>query len=250
MGAGCLDAAEGHAQVLGLQHHPDALGLELGLEPVGDLGGEPLQELQAAGEQLDHPGQLGQPQDPSSREVADVGDPGEGQQMVLAQRAKGMAGQHQLVVTLVVGKAGQGKGRRGEQLGVAGATRRGVAASSSEVGSWPSAASSSVPPLGPDQVDRWGAADEFQLRAAAERRGLLGHGVGGSGHVGSFQGRARRRATLAGRQRRSLCDIVRRRRCRGWAGRRWRAGPGPGRPAAARSRAGPRRSGRRAAAGW
>ena len=38
------------------------------------------------------------------------------------------------------------------------------------------------------QVDRWGAADEFQLRAAAERRGLLGHGVGGSGHVGSFQG--------------------------------------------------------------
>jgi hypothetical protein len=41
--------------------------------------------------------------------------------------------------------------------------------------------------LGPDQVDRWGAADDVQLPAAAERCGLLGQGVGGSGHVGSFQ---------------------------------------------------------------
>ena len=66
----------------------------------------------------------------------------------------------------------------------------GVSASSSEVGSWPSAASSSATAhLGPDQVDCWGAADDLQLPPAAERCGLLGQGVGGSGHVGSFPGR-------------------------------------------------------------
>jgi hypothetical protein len=69
--------------VLGLQHHADALGRQLVLEPVGDLGGEPLLELQAAGEQLDHPGQLGQAQDAPGGQVADVGHPDERQQVVL-----------------------------------------------------------------------------------------------------------------------------------------------------------------------
>ena len=113
-GAGCLDAAQGHAQVLGLEHHPDALGRELGLEPVGDLLGEPLLDLQAAGEQLDHPGQLGQAEDALAGQVADVGDPGERQQVVLAQRVeRDVPGQHQLVVALVVGEGGQVERRAG-----------------------------------------------------------------------------------------------------------------------------------------
>src|SRR5918993_1580549 len=59
-GAGPLGsyAAQGHAEVLGLHHDANALGVELVLQPVGDLLGEPLLDLQAAGEQLDHPGEL------------------------------------------------------------------------------------------------------------------------------------------------------------------------------------------------
>src|SRR5918997_506890 len=43
-------APHGHAEVLGLDHHEDTSGLEAALELVGDLGREPLLDLQAAGE--------------------------------------------------------------------------------------------------------------------------------------------------------------------------------------------------------
>jgi hypothetical protein len=45
-----LDAAEGHAQVFGFEDDPDAFGVELVVEPIGDLFGEPLLDLEAAGE--------------------------------------------------------------------------------------------------------------------------------------------------------------------------------------------------------
>ena len=53
---------------------------------VGDLGGQPLLHLRAAGEHVDQPGQLGQPGDPAvlRRDVADVRDAVEGHQVVLA----------------------------------------------------------------------------------------------------------------------------------------------------------------------
>src|SRR3954468_13367360 len=57
------DPAQGHAQVLGLDDDADAARGERLLQPVGDLLGEPFLELQVPGEQLDDPGQLGQPED-------------------------------------------------------------------------------------------------------------------------------------------------------------------------------------------
>ena len=80
---GGLDAADGHAQVLVLQHHPGPARLQLLGEPAGDLAGEPLLGLEVAGEQLDHPGQLGQAEDAVAGEVADAGQAGERQQVVL-----------------------------------------------------------------------------------------------------------------------------------------------------------------------
>jgi hypothetical protein len=67
-------AAARHAQVLGLHHDPDAPRAQLVLQPLCDLLGEALLELQVAGEQVGHPGQLGQTEDPSRRYVADVGE--------------------------------------------------------------------------------------------------------------------------------------------------------------------------------
>src|SRR5688572_29770189 len=40
-----LHAAQGHAEVLGLEHDADALGLELLFQPARDLGRQPLLEL-------------------------------------------------------------------------------------------------------------------------------------------------------------------------------------------------------------
>src|SRR5918994_3448840 len=48
-GAELLDPAQRHAQMLGLQHHAHPLGRQLVLEPVGDLSGEALLELEVAG---------------------------------------------------------------------------------------------------------------------------------------------------------------------------------------------------------
>ena len=48
------------------------------------LLGQALLNLQVPGEQLDDPGQLRQPEDALPRQVSDVGDAVEGQQVVLA----------------------------------------------------------------------------------------------------------------------------------------------------------------------
>lgn len=59
--------------MLGLDHDTDPLGLQLGLEPVGDLFGEAFLDLGAAGEVLQYAGELRQAQEPVPGEVADVG---------------------------------------------------------------------------------------------------------------------------------------------------------------------------------
>ena len=100
---------------------PTPLGCELVLEPVGDLLGQPLLHLQAAGEQLDDPGELRQPEDAVAREVADVGDALEREQVVLAERVeRDVAGEDELVVALVVGEGREVERPGREQLGVGG----------------------------------------------------------------------------------------------------------------------------------
>ena len=66
----------------------DALRLEPLLEEVGDLLGQPLLDLQAAGVHLDDPRDLRQPDDPAARDVGDRRGPEERQQVVLAQRVE------------------------------------------------------------------------------------------------------------------------------------------------------------------
>ena len=111
--------ADAHAHVLGLEHDPHALGREVLLQPAGDLLGEPLLHLQPAGEQLDDARQLGQPEDPVARQVGDVRDADEGQQVVLAQRREGdVPGDDELVVALLVRERRQAERARLEQLGV------------------------------------------------------------------------------------------------------------------------------------
>ena len=56
--AGGVDAAGGHAGVAGLDHHGDALGLEMLADAVGDLGGEPFLDLQPPGEAVEDAGEL------------------------------------------------------------------------------------------------------------------------------------------------------------------------------------------------
>jgi hypothetical protein len=105
--------------VLGLDHHADPLWRQVILQPVGDLLGQPLLHLQITGEQLDHPRQLGQPEDPIARQVADVRDALERQHVVLAQRLdRDVAGQHEFVVALVVRERGQVELARCQHLGV------------------------------------------------------------------------------------------------------------------------------------
>lgn len=72
--------------MLGLQDDPDALGCDVELEPVGDLLGESLLDLEVPGEQLDDAGELGEPEDATVGDVADMGNAVERQEMVLAQR--------------------------------------------------------------------------------------------------------------------------------------------------------------------
>src|SRR3954469_8491429 len=84
-GAGGADPAQRPAQVLGLDDDADTSRGQVVLQPAGDLLGQPLLHLEVAGEQLDDPGELRQPQDPVPRQVGHVRDAPERQQVVLAQ---------------------------------------------------------------------------------------------------------------------------------------------------------------------
>lgn len=81
--------------MLRLDHYADPLGGQVLLQPVGDLLGETFLNLQVPGEQLDDPGQLRQPENALTGQVADMGDAVKGQQVVLAQGLHGDAfGEH------------------------------------------------------------------------------------------------------------------------------------------------------------
>src|ERR1039458_7148354 len=64
-----LHAAQGHAQMLGLEYHAHPLWLKLLMQPAGDLDGQSLLELEIAGEEVNHAGELGQAEDPIGRQV-------------------------------------------------------------------------------------------------------------------------------------------------------------------------------------
>lgn len=184
-------AAQGHAGVFGLDHHPDALGLQLGLQPVGDLFGQAFLDLRTAGEVLDDPGQLGQAEDPRAGQVTDVRHTDERQQMVLADGPHGdAAGQDEFVVVLVVGEGGQVEGARAEQLGV-GARHPARCAAQALGGGGDAEGGQELPGRGfrRGQVERPGLVDDPEggpglpglLRVA--RRYAGGGTVGAFGHV-------------------------------------------------------------------
>src|SRR5581483_11270849 len=66
------DAAVRHAEVLGLDDDADALRLEILVQPVRDLLGQALLDLQVPAEELDDAGQLGQAEDALAGHVAHV----------------------------------------------------------------------------------------------------------------------------------------------------------------------------------
>ena len=98
---------------------PTPDGRELALQPVGDLRRQPLLDLDRPGEVLDDPRELGQADDPLAREVGDVRDADEREQVVLTQRVeRDVARDDELVVAAVVGEARRREGARGQQFGV------------------------------------------------------------------------------------------------------------------------------------
>ena len=58
--------AKGHAQVLGLDHDPDALGRQVASSQSGDLLGQAFLDLQVSGEQSTTRASLDRPEDPSA----------------------------------------------------------------------------------------------------------------------------------------------------------------------------------------
>jgi hypothetical protein len=59
--------------VLGLEHDAHPLRLQPLLEPVGDVGRQPLLQLQAPREVLHHTHQLGEADEAPTRQVGDAG---------------------------------------------------------------------------------------------------------------------------------------------------------------------------------
>jgi hypothetical protein len=58
--------------MLGCHDNSHTARRKLVVQPVGDLLRQPFLHLGSAGEQLNHPGQLGQAKDPLSWQVTDV----------------------------------------------------------------------------------------------------------------------------------------------------------------------------------
>src|SRR5680860_1296377 len=107
-GAGLAHATHRHAEVLGLDDHDHATGLEELDHRVGDLRGQAFLDLRALGVDVDQPGQLGEAGDLAVLvgDIAHVRHPGERHQVVLAHRPQlDVADQHHLVVADVEGGA-------------------------------------------------------------------------------------------------------------------------------------------------
>ncbi|MPM31940.1 hypothetical protein SDC9_78497 [bioreactor metagenome] len=74
--------------MLAVDHHDDAARVQVRHQGLGDLGGQSFLDLGTAGVDVDQPGQLGQTGHLAvgAGDVADVGDPGERHEVVLAHR--------------------------------------------------------------------------------------------------------------------------------------------------------------------
>ena len=98
---GLRTPAHRHAEVLGLDHHERAAGLEHVDDRVGDLGREPFLHLRALGEAVDEARELRQAGDATvvAGDVRDVRAAVERREVVLAHRVqRDVAHQHHLVV--------------------------------------------------------------------------------------------------------------------------------------------------------
>ena len=93
------DAPHRHACMLRLDHHRNAARLQGLLDRVDDLRGQMLLGLQPAGEHIDQPRQLREPDHPVDRRIGDVRLAVERHHMVLAMRGEAdVAHQHEIVV--------------------------------------------------------------------------------------------------------------------------------------------------------
>jgi hypothetical protein len=91
--------------VLGLDGDADAVLLQSLLDPVGDLRRQAFLYLQVTREAVDDPTELGEADDPLGRQVGDVRDAVERQQVMSAQRLEGdVPDQDELVVALPIRK--------------------------------------------------------------------------------------------------------------------------------------------------
>ena len=98
-GSRLLDAAHGHAHMLGLDEHRDTTRLQACVDRLGDLRSHVFLGLQAAGEDIDDAGNLGKPEDTALRQVGDMRLAYHGQHMVFAMREEGdVAHQYHVVI--------------------------------------------------------------------------------------------------------------------------------------------------------
>ena len=105
---GLLDTADGHTEMLRFDHHEHTDRLEFVFERGGDLTGELLLHLQPLREAVDKTGQLGKSGEAAgaSRQVCNVGNTAEGQQVVLAHgRKRDVPDEHDFIVVNIKGAA-------------------------------------------------------------------------------------------------------------------------------------------------
>src|SRR5208337_2168287 len=105
VGAALVDAAADHAMVRRLDDHGDPARVQHLLDGVGNLRRQALLDLQAFGEDLDHAGELRDPDDPAVRKVADPHPADDRRDVMLAMALERDAAQHDhLVVALDFGE--------------------------------------------------------------------------------------------------------------------------------------------------
>src|SRR4051812_22406868 len=117
LGASALHTAQGHAEMLGLQHDADTAWCERVGQRIRDLLRQLLLGLEPAREVLDDSRKLRETDDAVSGDIRDMCHANEWQKMMGAQRVeRNVARDHHLVVSAVVGKRREDERRRREGL--------------------------------------------------------------------------------------------------------------------------------------
>ena len=80
-----LHATHHHAEMVGFDYHADAFGLQSSLESISHIRRQPLLHLQPATEDIDHAGNLAQPDDLLVGKVGNMALSVEGQEVMLAE---------------------------------------------------------------------------------------------------------------------------------------------------------------------